>query len=315
MFLSSKLSGCKKKQRRLIYKMSGGGWANLQGKCSGCKNIYYKNKLTSVNGELYCDQCKIKLKKNIMRKCAGCGDEFKEGDMERYKKKWYCSSCNENEQKRAKSKSVASRKSSASIESNISEDEIQKIVNERLLVMKNEILQELIGLIQVRQPYGNVSTNTGTVSLENNSMMTVIRILTKISMYDLNTIIELLKNKYDMKKFEDENVSFYYSMDNVKREKEITGTKNNPQPPIKYKLARLFNRIARKDGDMYRTLLNAFKNMIIHTIRDEFGIESDDCDDLDGTEMNVNDIVEKITEDDLKDLEDGYSDDFDLDFV
>jgi hypothetical protein len=237
----------------------GADWSKLQGECFACKHKFLKSKLLTINEKTYCETCKSQIEENITQTCERCNEKFKEKEMEKYYKKWYCKSCKEIEQQArkniAKIEEEVTFDEFDTLETNsLSEERINEIIGERMIALKNEILQDVIRLIQP-QTVGSASERP---------LLVINKILATISSYDFDTMIKELKQIYDLEKFETITLrgrNFFYYMENIQREREIITNSD------KYEIARLINRVYRGDANMYRTVVKVFKDLILEVIQ------------------------------------------------
>jgi len=83
--------------------------------------------------------------------------------------------------------------------------------------------------------------------------------------FDFDKLVDHISTENDLKKFDkvvDHGNTFFYYMDYIKAEKEITESKS------KYDVARFLNRVARGDSKMYKLIFNWVKDRILSIIKD-----------------------------------------------
>jgi len=226
-------------------------WENLLEKCVICNKKVLKNKLTLINNQLYCSECKEKIKK----KCEKCNQEFPESELISYRKMLVCKTCKKelNEQKKKKDEKQNEEEKIQVTE--YDDEHIKQIISEQMSIYKYQIISEILH---------HLPLSTNSDQNQGNILILINNILTEISTYDFETLISDIKRIYDLEKYEQKNehgYNFFYYMENIQKESEITSNKE------KYEMARLINRVKRGDSEMYRTVIKLFKSMIIELIK------------------------------------------------
>ncbi len=110
-----------------------------------------------------------------------------------------------------------------------------------------------------------IENATKIMKTKENPVITAI--LNEFATFDFDNLVEYIMVEYDLKKFDKVitgrtgSNTFWYFMDLVKKEDEITGNKE------KFDISRFLNRVARGDSKMYKVFYSVIKNMILDVIK------------------------------------------------